>query len=76
MADGWRPERAAKELLTRVRGDHRVLRLMRAKLSRAMLERPTRITERAVLTLDHALAAPVSRGAGIPALPRQRGRDA
>lgn len=76
MADSWRPEKAARDLLTRVRGDRRVLRLMRAKLSRAMLERPTRITERAVLTLDHALAAPANRIAGPPALPRQGGRDA
>jgi len=77
MADGWRPEKAARELLKRVRGDRRVLRLMKAKLSRAMLDRPTRITERAVLTLDHALAAPVSHPAGTPAaLPRQGGRDA
>lgn len=76
MADGWRPEKAARDLVTRVRGDRRVLRLMRAKLSRAMLDRPTRITERAVLTLDHALATPATRIAGAPAIPRQGGRDA
>lgn len=76
MADGWRPEKAARDLVTRVRGDRRVLRLMKAKLSRAMLDRPTRITERAVLTLDHALAAPATRIAGTPAIPRQGGRDA
>jgi hypothetical protein len=74
MADGWRPETAARELLVRVRGDRRVLRLLRARVSRAMLERPTRITERATITLDHALAAAGRTGAVV--VPRQGGGHA
>lgn len=74
MADGWRPETAARELLVRVRGDRRVLRLLRARVSRAMLERPTRITERATITLDHALATEGRTGAVV--VPRQGGGHA
>ncbi len=74
MAEGWRPETAARELLVRVRGDRRVLRLLRARVSRAMLERPTRITERATVTLDHALAAPSH--SATPVVPRQGGGHA
>ena len=76
MADGWRPERAARELLVRVNGDRRLLRLMRAKLSRAMLDRPTLITERAATTIDHALAAPVENGVRTAMIPRQGGGHA
>lgn len=57
MADDWRPEKIVPELLATVHGDRRVLVLMRAKLSRATLERPTRITGRAILALDQALSA-------------------
>jgi hypothetical protein len=73
MAEGWRPEEAARELLETVRQDLRLLRLVRARISRAMLERPTAITERATLTLDVALSTRVAGSvSGVP-LPRHGG---
>jgi hypothetical protein len=73
MVEGWRPEEAARELLEAVRQDLRLLRLVRARISRAMLERPTGITERATLTLDVALSTRVAGSvSGVP-LPRQGG---
>jgi hypothetical protein len=76
MADDWRPEKAARQLLATVDGDRRVLALVRAKLSRAVLERPTRITERATLTLDHALTVVGGNPGPVPAfIPRQESRD-
>lgn len=76
MADDWRPEKAARELLARVRGDRRVLVLLRAKLSKATLERPTRITERATLTLEHAMSEPDQRRGASTVIPRQGGGHA
>ena len=55
MADGWTPDKAAKELNSSVRNDRRVLRLLRARVAKTMLERPTRMGERASVTLDRAL---------------------
>lgn len=73
MADGWRPESAARDLLVSVQDDRRLLRLLKARISRRMLERPTRFMERATLTLDHALSKPVEKGARGPIVPRQGG---
>ena len=73
MADGWRPEKAAQDLLVTVHDDRRMLRLLRARLSRAMLDRPTRITDRATLTLDHALGKPVAQQSRGTAIPQQGG---
>lgn len=73
MADGWRPEKAANELLASVHDDRRVLRLLRARLSRAMLERPSRITERARVTVDHALTRPITQPHDGSVVPRQGG---
>lgn len=75
MADDWRPEEAARDLLLLVHDDRRVLQLLRARVSRKLLERPTRIAERATLTLDHALSTPVRHRA--EPFPSQRlGRSA
>lgn len=75
MADGWRPEEAARELLSRIHDDRRLLRLLRARVSRAMLHRPTQIAERANATLDCALSAlPPAPAEPMPVVPRQRGR--
>jgi hypothetical protein len=73
MAEGWRPEEAARQLLETVRQDRRLLRLVRARISRAMLERPTGVTERATLTLDLALSTRLADGISGAALPRQGG---
>lgn len=75
MADSWQPERAARELVATVHSDRRILVFLRAKLSRAALERPTRITERAAATLERALVAVEAR-AGSTVLPRQGGAHA
>lgn len=76
MADDWRPERAARELLGKVHDDRRVLVLLRARLSQATLERPTRITERARVTLERALETVADRVAGPAGIPRQGGAHA
>ncbi len=55
MADGWRPEPAGRALRALVRGDARVLRLLHARVARAMLERPTAADARALATLEQAL---------------------
>jgi hypothetical protein len=73
MAEGWRPDEAARELLETVRQDRRLLRLVRARISRAMLERPTGITERATLTLELALSTAVVENPSGASLPRQGG---
>jgi hypothetical protein len=75
MADGWRPEQAARELLSAVHGDRRVLALVRAKLSRAVLERPTRLTERATRTVEQALST-TGQSSGSVLFPRQGGAHA
>jgi hypothetical protein len=56
MADGWRPEPAGRALRALVRGDVQVLRLLRARVARAMLDRPTPSDARALATLEQALA--------------------
>lgn len=56
MADGWRPEPAGRALRALVRGDVRVLRLLHARVARAMLDRPTPSDARALATLEQALA--------------------
>jgi hypothetical protein len=73
MAEGWRPEEAARELLETVRQDLRLLRLVRARISLATLERPTGITERATLTLDLALSSRTAHTASGAPLPCQGG---
>ena len=56
MDDRWHADEASARLLSEVHGDRPLLRLLRARLSRAMLERPTPTTERALTTLDRALS--------------------
>ena len=55
MADGWRAEPAGRALRALVHGDARVLRLLHARVARAMLDRPTATDERALATLEQAL---------------------
>jgi hypothetical protein len=77
MADGWRPDTAADELLLRTQADSRLLRLVRARLSRSMVDRPTRLQLRASATVDNALTQALAReaddmvGTGSPVVPRQ-----
>ena len=73
MAEGWRPETAARDLVVSVHDDTRILRLLHAKLARLMLERPTRIINRAEVTLDHALSA--AEAAQCGAAPAHVGPD-
>ena len=56
MADGWRAEPAGRALRALVRGDVRLLRLLHARVARAMLDRPTPSDARALATLEQALA--------------------
>ena len=56
LDEAWSPKVAANRLLKRVDGDLIVLRRARARVLRAATERPTAITERALATLDLALA--------------------
>lgn len=70
MADGWQPEEAARELIRRLHGDILMLKLLRARVSRALLDRPTQIATRASATLDHA----ASEMAAGPRIPRQERR--
>jgi hypothetical protein len=55
-ARGWRAETAARDLRARLHDDRTVLRLLQARVSRAMLVRPTETDERAHATLALALA--------------------
>jgi hypothetical protein len=73
MAEGWRAEDAARELLESVRQDRRLLRLVHARIARAMLERPTGITERATLTLELALSTGAAEATSGAPFPRQGG---
>ena len=57
MADGWQPDEAARSLLTVVQHDRRLLRLLRARVLRARLERPSDLSSRAEATLDSAIGA-------------------
>lgn len=61
MADDWQPETAARALLDEIHEDPRLLRILRARVSRAMLLRPTQIANRAAATLDCAVALPLAR---------------
>lgn len=56
MAEGWRAEPAGSAMRALVRGDTRLLRLLHARVARAMLDRPTAADARALATLDEALA--------------------
>lgn len=53
---GWRAETAAHDLRAKLHDDRPLLRLLQAKVARAMLTRPTEIDERAHATLALALA--------------------
>ena len=64
MADGWQPDEAARSLLAAVHDDHRLLRLLRARVLRALLERPSELTSRAEATLASALG-PIERGGRV-----------
>lgn len=55
MTPGWTPEQAARRLRRRVHDDRLLLRLLFARVSRAMVDRPTAIDARAHQTLVHAL---------------------
>jgi hypothetical protein len=55
-ARGWCAETAARDLRARLRDDRNLLRLLQARVSRAMLERPTATDVRAHATLELALA--------------------
>ncbi len=72
MADGWHPDDAARWLLTAIHDDRRLLRLLRARVLLAVLDRPSEMTARAEATLDSALAA-LPEQAGAPAQERRRG---
>lgn len=73
MAENWKPEEAARELLRRLDGNGLLLRLLRARVSRVLLARPTEIGTRAAATLDYASSALASAEAG--AIPAQRRGD-
>jgi hypothetical protein len=54
-SDGWSVEPAALALSAEVHDDALVLRLLQARVARAMLERPTRTDQRARATIEQAL---------------------
>jgi hypothetical protein len=54
-ARGWHAEAAARDLRLRLHDDHDLLRLLNARVSRAMLVRPTETDARAHETLAVAL---------------------
>jgi hypothetical protein len=66
MVDGWQPEDAARSLLAAVHDDRRLLRLLRARVLRALLDRPSGLSTRAEATLDSALGALPPEQAGVP----------
>ena len=71
--DDWRAEAAGRQLLARVQGDRRVLELLRARVARAMLTRPTRTDLRAAATLESAMGMlRLPEPAGPPSMPAQR----
>ena len=74
MDEGWRADVAARDLLVSLREDRRLLRLLRARIARAMLDRPSEIAERAGLTLDRAFAQGTTAPTAHPLVPRQGGR--
>jgi len=61
MADGWRAEPAGRALRALVRGDTQLLRVLHARVARAMLDRPTAADARALATLEQALAGSLTR---------------
>jgi hypothetical protein len=61
---GWSAESAARELRSRLDDDRDLLRLLNARVSRAMLSRPTRTDARAHVTLELALAGIPQERAG------------
>lgn len=73
--DGWRADAAGRQLLARVHGDRRVLELLRARVARAMLARPTRTDLRAAATLESAigLLRPPEWSGGPPVPPQRNG---
>lgn len=68
MADGWRAEPAGRALRALVRGDAQLLRLLHARVARAMLVRATAVDARALATVEQALAgSPSTTVLGRPA---------
>lgn len=57
MDERWRPDEAAARLLEQVAGHDSILLVLRARFSRSLLERPSPAVERAVATVNHALAS-------------------
>jgi hypothetical protein len=55
LDETWSPKVAANRLLERVDGDLAVLQRARARVLRGATERPSGVTERALVTLDLAL---------------------
>lgn len=55
-SDTWKPEPAAQDLRARVHNDQMLLRLLHARVARAMLDRPTETDVRARATLERAMA--------------------
>ena len=74
MDDGWRPDVAARDLLASVREDRWLLQLLRARIARVMLDRPSEIAERAGLTLERAFAQGATTRTKPQLVPRQGGR--
>lgn len=71
--DDWHADRAGRQLLARVYGDRRVLELLRARVARAMLTRPTRTDLRAAATLDSAMSLlRLPESSAEPRVPAQR----
>lgn len=62
MAEGWSAEPAGRALRALVRGDAQLLRILHARVARAMLDRPTAADARALATLEHALAGSLTTG--------------
>lgn len=68
--DGWSQEGAAQRMLAAVSGDPTVLRVLKARVARALLARPTHMDLRAAAVLELALAGlagPARRESGGPA---------
>ena len=60
MAEGWRVEPAGRAMRALAGGDPQLLRLLHARVARAMLDRPTAADARALATLAQALHEPVA----------------
>ena len=61
LDEPWSPAMASSRLLALVGRDHAPLRRARVRVLDAAMERPTPITERALITLDLALGIPTQR---------------